>query len=99
MRGAHEEVLDEVAVLHVHPRDPAPAAVLLAVGRQGQRLDVAALGDRDHHLLVGDQILDIDLVLRVADLGATLIAEALGDLRQLLLDHIEHPSLVAEDRA
>ena len=75
-------MLDEVAVLHVHPGDAAPAALLLAVGRQRQRLDVAGLGDRDHHLLVGDQVLDVDLVLGVADLGAPLVAEALADLRR-----------------
>ena len=33
-----------------------------------------------------------------ADLGAPRVAEALGDLRQLLLDHAEHARLVAEDR-
>ena len=63
MRRAHEEVLDEVAVLHVHPRHAAAAALLLAVGRERQRLDVAGLRDRDDHLLVGDQVLDVDLVL------------------------------------
>ncbi len=44
VRGADEQVLDEVAVLHVHPGHATPAALLLAVGRQGQRLDVAASG-------------------------------------------------------
>ena len=66
VRGADEQVLDEVAVLHVHPGHAAAAALLLAVGGQRQRLDVAGLGDRDHHLLVGDQVLDVDLVLGVA---------------------------------
>ena len=99
MRGAHEQVLDEVAVLHVHPGDPASAALLLAVGGQRQRLDVAGLGDRDHHLLVGDQVLDVDLVLGVGDLRAPLVAEALRDLRELLLDDRQHAGLVAEDRA
>ena len=99
VRGAHEQVLDEVAVLHVHARHAAPAALLLAVGGERQRLDVAGLRDRDHHLLVGDQVLDVDLVLGVADLRAPLVAEALGDLRELLLDDGQHAALVAEDRA
>jgi len=38
-------------------------AMLHPVGRQRQRLDVAALRDRDDHLLVGDQVLDVDLAL------------------------------------
>ena len=86
MRRADEQVLDEVAVLHVHAADAAAAAVLLAVGVQRQRLDVAGVGDRDHHLLVGDQVLDVDVALGVDDLGAALVAEALADLEQLLLD-------------
>ena len=90
MGGADEQVLDEVAVLHVHPADAAAAAVLLAVGGERQRLDVAGVGDRDHHLLVGDQVLDVDLVLGVRDLRAPLVAEALRDLAQLLLDHAQH---------
>ena len=99
MGRADEEVLDEVAVLHVHAGDAAAAAVLLAVGVERQRLDVAGVRDRDHHLLVGDQVLDVDLALGVGDLGAALVAEALGDLAQLLLDDREHAQLVAEDRA
>ena len=99
MRRADEQVLDEVAVLDVHAADAAAAAVLLAVGVERQRLDVAGAGDRDHHLLVGDQVLDVDLALGVDDLGAALVAEALADLEQLLLDDREDAQLVAEDRA
>jgi hypothetical protein len=63
VRRADEEVLDVVAVLHVHAGHADAAAALLAVGRQRQGLDVAGLRDRDDHLLVGDQVLDVDLVL------------------------------------
>ncbi len=98
MRRANEEVLDVVAVLHVHPGHAAPAALLRSVRRQRQRLDVAGLRDRDDHLLLGDQVLDADLVLGVGDHRAALVAEAVGDLRQLLGDDREHARLVAEDR-
>src|SRR4051794_22843136 len=47
VRRAHEEVLDVVAVLHVHPGHADAPAPLLTVGSQRQRLDVAAAGDRD----------------------------------------------------
>jgi hypothetical protein len=92
-------VLDVVAVLHVHPGHADAAAVLLAVRGQRQRLDVARLRDRDDHLLVGDQVLDVDLVLGGRDLGAAIVGEALGDLAQLLLDEAQDARLVAEDRA
>ena len=77
VRRGDEQVLDVVVVLHVHAGDADAAAALLAVGRQRQRLDVAGVGDRDHHLLVGDQVLDVDLALGVRDLGAALVAVAL----------------------
>ena len=84
MRRAHEEVLDVVLVLHVHPGHADAAALLLAVGGERQRLDVARVRDRDDHLLVGDQVLDVDLVLGVGDLRAPLVAVAVADLEQLL---------------
>ena len=55
--------------------------------------------DRDDHLLVGDQVLDVDVVLGVGDLRAPLVAVAVADLEQLLLDQAHHPLLVAEDLA
>ena len=99
VRRAHEEVLDVVVLLHVHPDDPDAAAALLAVGGQRERLDVARVGDRDHHLLVGDQVLDVEVVLGRRDLRAALVAVALGDLQQLLLDQREDLVLVAEQLA
>ena len=98
MRRAHEEVLDVVVFLEVHPDDPDAAATLLAVGRQRQRLDVAGVRDRDDHLLVGDQVLDVEVVLARRDHRAALVAVALGDLAQLLLDQREDHVLVAEQR-
>ena len=99
VRRADEEVLDVVLVLHVHAGDADAAALLLAVGGERQRLDVAGLRDRDDHLLVGDQVLDVHVVLGEGDLGAPLVAVALLDLEQLLLDQAHHARLVAEDLA
>jgi len=92
-------MLDEVPILHIHAGDSTAAAVLGTVGVERQRLDVAGVGDRDHHLLVGDQVLDVDLAFGVRDLRAPLVAVAIADLDQLLLDQGEHAQLVAEDRA
>ena len=78
---------------------PDAAALLLAVGVERQALDVARLRDRDDHLLVGDQVLDVDVVLGVGDLRAPLVAVGVLDLEQLLLDQVAHPLLVAEDLA
>ena len=99
MRRAHEEVLDVVAVLHVHPGDADPAAVLHAVGRERQRLDVARLRDRDDHLLVGDQVLDVEVVLGGRDLRPALVAVGLRDLGELLIEDAVDAGLVPEDLA
>ena len=96
---ADVEVLDVVVLLQVHPHHPDAAAVLLAVGGERQALGVAGVGDRDHHLLVGDHVLDVHVALEVGDLGAPLVAVALGDLVELLDDQRVDPGRVAEDRA
>ena len=96
---ADVQVLDVVVLLHVHPHHPDAAAVLLAVGGQRQALDVAGVGDRDHHLLVGDHVLDVHVALEVGDLGAALVAVALVDLVELLDDDRVDSGRVAEDRA
>ena len=75
--GGDEEVVDEVLVprLHAHP---APAAAALgAVARDRGALDVAGVGDGDRHVLVGDHVLDRDLVHRVDDLGAPRVGVVL----------------------
>jgi hypothetical protein len=81
-------MLDEVAVLHVHSGHTAAAALLLAIGPERQRLDVASLRDRDHHLLVGDQVFNVDLILTRRDQRAAFICEALINFAELLLDQI-----------
>ncbi len=73
--------------------------MLLAVGGERQPLDVAGGGQRDHHLLVGDHVLDIDLALGEGDLGAALVAVLLGQLAELLADDPVDQALVAEDLA
>src|SRR5215211_5966898 len=95
---ADVEMLDVVVLLEVHPHDAAAATVLLAVGRERQPLHVAGVGDRDHHLLLGDHVLDVDVALEVGDLGAALVAVALLELAQLLDDQGVDPRRVAEDR-
>ena len=95
---ADVEVLDVVVLFEVHPHHPDAAAVLLAVGGERQPLDVAGGGQRDHHLLVGDHVLDPDVALEVGELGAALVAVGLDDFGQLVLDQAHHPGFVAEDR-
>ena len=96
-----EEVLDVILVLHVHAHDADAAAALLAVGGDGNALDVAGARDRDHHVLFGDHVLEVELLLGVHDLGAAivLLAVDLAELEQLLADERVDLGRIAEQRA
>ena len=86
-RGGKDR-LGIVLVLGGHGSDAAAAAALGAVFADGQALDIAAVGQRVDALLLLDEILDIDLVLDVLDLGAALVAVLVADRDQLLLEHL-----------
>src|SRR6185312_13808195 len=98
VRRGDEELRHEVFVLGRRAGDAAPAALLRAVGRDRVALDVAAVADGDHHVLVGDQLLDGDLAFVVDDLGAALVGELGADGGQLLLDHRHQPAFARQDR-
>ena len=101
MRRGDEEVLDVVVVLHVHPHHADAAAALLAVRGDRQALDVARARDRDDHVLLGDQVLELELLLGGDDLGAAVVVAAVGllELEQLLPDQRVDLRLVGEQRA
>ncbi len=66
---------------------PCAAAALRAVGGDGRALQVAGVRDGDRHLLVDDQVFELDFGGLIHDLGAALVAELLFDLFQFLDDH------------
>jgi hypothetical protein len=96
--GGDEEVLDEVPLLRVRPDDALPAAFLLPVAPEGHALDVAGVGEDDDLLLLGDEVLDVELLgLGDDDLGAPRVAVLLLHLEAVLADDVEQDGLVAED--
>ena len=99
VRRRDEQVLDPVVVLGVHPHHAHAAALLLAVGGGRDALDVARLRDRDDHVLFADQLLEVELALGRHDLGAPVVAEAVAELAQLVLDDRVDARLVGQDRA
>ena len=77
--------------------DPAPAAPLLGgVGGRGHALDIAPAGEGEDVQLLGDEILEVDLVLHILDLGLAVVAELVGDGLQLLLEDAAHQGRVAQ---
>src|SRR2546430_6075436 len=97
VRRGDEQVLDPVVFLGVGRDDPLAAASLAAVRGHGEPLDVAGVGHGDDHVLFGDQGLDRELALVGHDFGAALVAEAVRQLRELLLEDLQAPRLGAED--
>ena len=71
-----EEVLDHVVGAQLRAAHPSAAAVLAAVVVAAGALDVAAAGEGDDHLLLGDQVLDAHVAVEAEhDLGAAVVAE------------------------
>jgi len=92
-----EEMLDPVVFLLMRGDHALAAAALPSVRRDGEPLDVAGMGHGDDHVLFGDQVLDRELALIGDDLGAPLVAETVGQLRQLFLQDLHPPRLGRED--
>ena len=84
-----EQVLDGVLLARDVADDPLAAAVLAAVGVDRLALDVAAAGDRDHDVLVGDEVLVGHLAAGVVgDAGPALAGVLLLQLGELVLDDL-----------
>src|SRR5262249_2314011 len=94
VRRGHEEVLDEVLVARRRADLPPPAAPLGAIEAHGVPLHVSLVGDRDHHVLFDDEVLDRDGRGLVDDAGPALVAVLLPDGAQLLDDDLRDLALV-----
>ena len=87
MRRSDKQVLDKVIVLERKALHALAATLLGAIRRHRQTLHVACVRAGDNHVLLGDEVLDVEVLsLHAADLRATLVGEARGDLAQLVLD-------------
>ena len=92
-----QQVLDKILVFDAQRRLAHTAAALHLI--LGQRLGfrVAAVGERDHAVLGGDQVLGGEVFLGVANFRSARVAELLGDLLQFLADNLQQAFGVGED--
>ena len=74
--GGDEEMLDEILVARLHAGAARASAALLAVGGDRRALQVAGVADGDGHLLVGDQVFEVDL-------GGFVFDDACGARRRI----------------
>ena len=98
VRGGGEEVLHHV----VGPQGGAAHALASALLRPvlvgAGALGVAAAGDRDDHVLLGDQVLHGHVPVEGHDLGAAVVAVLVDDLGQLLGDQLALAGVRGQDR-
>src|SRR3981189_371988 len=97
MGRSHEQSGDKILVAGLHARPALAAAALRTVGRQRHALDVAGMRDRDHHVLALDQVLVLDLVLLLGDLGLARSGEVALHLGEFGLDDGLHAGARTQD--
>ena len=96
MGGHHVHLLHEVLLAGGGAHDALAAALLGAIGGLGQALHVAVVGQRDHHVLLLDQVEHVDLALQHGDLRAARVGVLALDLQDLVLDDAQHHALVGQ---
>ncbi len=86
--GRHEEVVDDVVLAQLRTADALAATLLRPVVIRPRALDVAAAGDRDDHLLLGDEVLHGHVAVEREDVCPTLVAIAGDELLELFADDV-----------
>ena len=90
-------MLDHVVAAQGRAAHALAAALLGAVLVGAGPLGVAAAGDRDDEVLVGDQVLHREVAVGRDDLGTPVVAVLLDDLGELVDDDLPLARLVGED--
>ena len=94
---SYELLLHEVFGLEVHAADALAAAMLLAVGTGRQSLNVARLRDGDDHVLLGDEVLDVDILGCIRDVGPPLVGVLRPDLCHFIFDDAQNQGDIGEN--
>src|SRR5215217_5946308 len=98
VRRRNKEVVDVVALFELHPGDADPAAALLAERVDRDALQVTPVGDRDYHLLLGYEVLYLEVdALLGRDRRPAIVRVGCLDLAELLLDDPVDPGLIGQD--
>ncbi len=84
MGRSDEEVAHKIILFRIHAGDASAAATLFAIGSHGQAFDIALIGYRYHHVLIGDEVFDAELAQFVQNLGAPFIPIGILDLEYFL---------------
>ena len=85
MRGGGKDRFHIVLLLGRHGTDSLAAAALSAILADGQALDIAAVRERKHALLLLDKVLNVYFVGDVLNLGHALVPELVAQGNKLVL--------------
>ncbi len=97
MGRGHQQILDIVIIDGLHTFDAPSASVLGLEIVDGHSLDIAKRSHGDHRILVGDQILIVDIMLIGADLAAAVVAVLFCDGIHLILDDAQQQLFVCQN--
>ena len=97
MRGGDEHLLGVILLARGHAHDALAAAVLAAVGRTRDALDIAEV--RHNHAVLLNEVFGIDFAVHHADLRAALVGVFRLDGQNLLSDDPQHHLFVRQHGA
>ena len=97
MSGRGKQAAGKVLLACCHGVDAAAAAVLCAVGRGRDALDVIEVGEGIGAILFFNQILNVDFVGHIGNFRAALVAVCIFDLNQFFFDHLKHIAVARQD--
>ena len=86
MSVARKETLDEVVVVRSYRDLAFAAAFLLLVLLAWHAFDVASVRDSYDHVFVRNEVLDVDIVVIIHDLGDARYFKFIFYLKQLVFD-------------
>ena len=86
MSVARKEALDKVVVIRGYRDLALAAAFLLLVLLARHAFDVASVRDGYDHIFVRDEVLDVDIVVIIHDLGDARHFKFIFYLKQLVFD-------------
>src|SRR5262245_40166322 len=92
-----EDVRDDVFGPRAHAFAPRPAAALRFIHRQRRTLDVTRVGQRDHDILIGDQVFERQLDSALDDLRPALVGVIFLNRAQLFDDHVSQRAVARQN--
>ena len=97
MRRAGEHGLCIILFTPCHTLDALAASVLTLIGRNGLALDITHICKGIYAVLLGNEVLNVNLAADIDDFGTSLVGILVADCGKLFLDNFLDSVLGAEN--